>query len=85
VPLEAVNQFRLAIKKHLLNESTDLILGTHRLSPEVPAYHLFNPETLNDCFFYIDEKTEIGNFVSGWTLTKDQRDNLLKTGNFDKK
>jgi hypothetical protein len=85
VPLEAVNQFRLAIKKHVLNEFTDLIVGTHMLDPELPTYHLFNNETLNDCFFYIDEKMEVGNFVSGWTLEDYQVTNLRKTGNFDKK
>ena len=63
MPLEAVNQFRLDIKKHVLNESTELILGKHMLYPEIPAYHLYNPETLNDCVYYL-QKDGVGEFKS---------------------
>lgn len=84
VLLEAVNQLRLAIKNHALNESTNLMIGTHRLYPEVPAYHFYNNKTGNNCFFYIDKENRAGNFVSGWTFSESQMDNLIATGNFEK-
>ena len=33
------------------------------LYPEIPAYHLYNPETLNDCVYYL-QKDGVGEFKS---------------------
>ena len=81
IPMEAVNEFRLAIKNHVLDPETKLIKGTEKLYPPVPVYHFYNNKTKNNCMFKLDNETGVANFISGWTLNDYQQNNLNHTGN----
>lgn len=81
--MESVNEFRKALEHHALDINTRLIIGTYELDPEIPAHHLFNTETLNNCVYHLDQNGVL-NFRTGWRLDDRQVANLMNTGNFNK-
>ena len=61
------------IIEHMRKDATMRIEGTFKGDAVI---HYFNPETNVNVFFDMDT----GNFISGWLLNTDQRENLLAHG-----
>jgi RHS repeat-associated protein len=67
-------KFETALQQHCGASTTILIQGTYRGTQQV--YHLYNPTTGLNAMFDLQ-----GNWISGWRLSQDQIDNLLRSGN----
>ncbi|WP_207260286.1 hemagglutinin repeat-containing protein [Desulfovibrio sp. Huiquan2017] len=65
-------EFRKALDAHIHNSDTVEIKGTYRGQEVI---HYINPKTGNNVM-----KSKSGDFISGWRLTVDQIENVLKRG-----